>query len=52
MCWQITVWDVGGQAAIRPLWRHYYQNTTLIIYCVDASDPARFDEAADELHKA
>merc|ERR1712187_340035 len=22
-----TVWDVGGQDKIRPLWRHYYQGT-------------------------
>lgn len=22
-----TVWDVGGQTKIRPLWRHYFQNT-------------------------
>lgn len=22
-----TVWDVGGQTIIRPLWRHYYTNT-------------------------
>uniref|UniRef100_A0A183CME8 MICOS complex subunit MIC60 n=1 Tax=Globodera pallida TaxID=36090 RepID=A0A183CME8_GLOPA len=22
-----TVWDVGGQDKIRPLWRYYYQNT-------------------------
>lgn len=22
-----TVWDVGGQDKIRPLWRHYFQNT-------------------------
>ena len=22
-----TVWDVGGQDKIRPLWRHYYENT-------------------------
>ena len=22
-----TVWDVGGQDKIRPLWRHYYLNT-------------------------
>ena len=21
-----TVWDVGGQDKIRPLWKHYYQN--------------------------
>ena len=22
-----TVWDVGGMDKIRPLWRHYFQNT-------------------------
>ena len=26
-----TVWDVGGQDKIRPLWRHYYQNTQVTI---------------------
>ena len=28
-----TVWDVGGQDKIRPLWRHYFQNTqgTLVL---------------------
>uniref|UniRef100_A0A3B5BMM9 ADP-ribosylation factor 4-like n=1 Tax=Stegastes partitus TaxID=144197 RepID=A0A3B5BMM9_9TELE len=25
-----TVWDVGGQDKIRPLWRHYFQNTQLL----------------------
>lgn len=25
-----TVWDVGGQDKIRPLWRHYFQNTQVI----------------------
>merc|ERR1712195_452377 len=27
-----TVWDVGGQDKIRPLWRHYYTNTEGIIF--------------------
>ena len=27
-----TTWDVGGEDKIRPLWRHYYQNTTHIIF--------------------
>jgi GTPase SAR1 family protein len=22
-----TVWDVGGQEKLRPLWRHYFNNT-------------------------
>ena len=24
-----TVWDIGGQDAIRPLWRHYYRVKSL-----------------------
>lgn len=27
-----TVWDVGGQDKIRPLWRHYFQNTQGMAY--------------------
>jgi integrase len=43
--------DVGGQDKIRPLWRHYYQNTQGIIYVVDSNDRERVDEAALELSK-
>lgn len=43
--------DVGGQDKIRPLWRHYYQNTQGIIYVVDSNDKERIDEAALELQK-
>jgi len=46
-----TVWDVGGQDKIRPLWRHYYQNTQGLIYVVDSSDKERVAESKDELHK-
>ncbi|XP_057701227.1 uncharacterized protein LOC130921405 [Corythoichthys intestinalis] len=45
-----TVWDVGGQTIIRPLWRHYYQNTNGIIFVVDSNDPHRLKEASEELH--
>ncbi|KAI6655888.1 ADP-ribosylation factor 1-like 2 [Oopsacas minuta] len=33
-----TVWDVGGQDKIRPLWRHYFQNTQGVIFVVDSND--------------
>ena len=33
-----TVWDVGGQDKIRPLWRHYFQNTQGLIFVVDSND--------------
>jgi len=53
-----TVWDVGGQDKIRPLWRHYYQNTQGIIFVVDSNDKERIDEssgteqsAKEELHR-
>ncbi|XP_026204241.1 ADP-ribosylation factor 1-like [Anabas testudineus] len=45
-----TVWDVGGQTIIRPLWRHYYTNTQGLIFVIDSNDPQRIKEAADELH--
>merc|ERR1712232_353856 len=46
-----TVWDVGGQTKIRPLWRHYYQNTQGLIFVVDSNDRDRIEAARDELHK-
>ncbi|XP_049590361.1 ADP-ribosylation factor 4 [Syngnathus scovelli] len=46
-----TVWDVGGQTVIRPLWRHYYTNTNGVIFVVDSNDPQRLKEAAEELHR-
>ncbi|XP_033744886.1 ADP-ribosylation factor 4-like [Pecten maximus] len=46
-----TVWDVGGQDKIRPLWRHYYQNTQGLIFVVDSNDRERIEEAKDELTK-
>lgn len=51
---KFTVWDVGGQDKIRPLWRHYYTGTNGIIFVVDSNDRDRIDEesgvsAKDEL---
>lgn len=55
-----TVWDVGGQDKIRPLWRHCeslcmgerlfvdFQNTQGIIFVVDSNDRERITEAREE----
>ena len=43
------MWDVGGQNKIRPLWRHYFQNTQGIIFVVDSNDRDRIAEARKEL---
>jgi small GTP-binding protein len=46
-----TIWDVGGQDRIRPLWRHYFTGVHGLIFVVDSQDTERIDEAAEELHK-
>jgi ADP-ribosylation factor 1/2 len=43
-----TVWDVGGQEKLRPLWRHYFNNTDGLIYVVDSQDKDRIGRAANE----
>lgn len=36
-----TMWDMGSQDKIRPLWHHYCQNTQGLIFVTDSSDPRR-----------
>ncbi|WJX19401.1 Arf GTPase arf1 [Trifolium repens] len=36
---------------IRPLWRHYFQNTQGLIFVVDSNDRDRVVEARDEQHR-
>lgn len=45
----LQAWDVGGRNKIRPLLRHYYQNTEAVIFVVDSSDEERLSEAEREL---
>ena len=33
------------------MWRHYYQNTDILIFVVDSNDRERISEAADELQR-
>lgn len=44
-----TVWDVGGQDTIRPLWKHYFEGAHALIYVVDSNDLDRIEESADVL---
>ncbi|CAI5955807.1 unnamed protein product [Closterium sp. NIES-64] len=45
---QFTVWDVGGQEKLRPMWRNYFNNTDALIYVVDSLDRERVRQAAQE----
>ncbi|KAF3334056.1 ADP-ribosylation factor-like protein [Carex littledalei] len=43
-----TVWDVGGQEKLRPLWRMYFSNTDALVYVVDSLDRERIGDAQHE----
>merc|ERR1711964_425610 len=40
---KFTVWDIGGQDKIRPLWKHYYSDVDAIIFVVDSNDRERIE---------
>ncbi|XP_072093275.1 uncharacterized protein [Arachis hypogaea] len=46
-----TVWDVGGQEKLRPLWKHYFNNTDGLIYVVDSLDRERIGQAKQEFQR-
>ena len=48
---KFTVWDVGGQPKLRPLWKHYYLNTQAVVFVIDSSNRDRLDEVHKELGK-
>ncbi|XP_065871009.1 ADP-ribosylation factor 2-like [Euphorbia lathyris] len=47
----LSIWDVGGQHKIRPLWKHYFKNVDGVIFVVDSNDRERITEARNELHR-
>lgn len=47
----LTVWDMGGQERMRPLWRMYLRGTDGVIFVVDSADRERIDEARDEMFR-
>eukprot|EP01006_Ploeotia_vitrea_P023101 TRINITY_DN55552_c0_g1_i1.p1 TRINITY_DN55552_c0_g1~~TRINITY_DN55552_c0_g1_i1.p1 ORF type:complete len:190 (-),score=25.25 TRINITY_DN55552_c0_g1_i1:144-713(-) len=48
---KFTMWDIGGQDRLRPLWRHYFEGSKAVIFVVDSNDSSRVSVARDELHK-
>ena len=46
----MNVWDIGGQKAIRPYWKNYYENTDGMVFVVDSSDEERIKECIEELN--
>lgn len=44
-----TIWDVGGQDRVRPLWRTYARGAEGILFVLDSADHDSFEEAKLEL---
>ena len=48
---KLTVWDVGGQKALRPYWANYFQGTDALVFVIDSADRKRLAESGAELQK-
>jgi ADP-ribosylation factor protein 1 len=48
---RLTTWDIGGQMAVRRLWRHYYQNVQGLIFVIDSKDIDRLGSHKDSEDK-
>jgi ADP-ribosylation factor-like protein 3 len=48
---KLTVWDVGGQKALRTYWGNYFSGTDALIYVIDSADKKRLNESGQELQK-
>ena len=38
---KFVVWDTGGCDKIRPLFRHYFQGTEVLVWWIDSNDRER-----------
>jgi len=47
----VHIWDLGGQSKMRPLWKHYFEGASGIVFVVDSADSSNFQLAKQELHE-
>jgi hypothetical protein len=45
----VTFWDLGGSAALRPIWEKYYTGAGGVVFVVDSTDETRFPDVAAAL---
>ena len=48
---KLTVWDVGGQKALRSYWSNYTEGIDSLVYVIDSADRKRLAESGAELQK-
>jgi ADP-ribosylation factor-like protein 3 len=49
--YQLNVWDIGGQKALRSYWPNYYDDIDALIYVIDSADRDRVEETETELQQ-
>ena len=47
----LLIWDLSGDASLRPLWNNYLGSAAAFIYLIDSSDTARSAEAVRVLQE-
>ena len=47
----VKSWDVGGRDKVRPLFRHYYRHTDIVLFVIDSADQTDMDIAKREMDK-
>ena len=47
---RLAIWDLGGQKVLREYWSNYFENTSVLIYVIDAADDERLNESGEELY--
>ena len=45
----ITLWDIGGNKMVRPLWKQYFCNSNGLIWVYDMSKKEKYEESQNEL---
>ncbi|XP_029191643.2 ADP-ribosylation factor-like protein 3 [Acropora muricata] len=48
---KLHVWDIGGQRAIRPYWKNYFEQVEILVYVIDSADRKRLIETGEELRE-
>jgi ADP-ribosylation factor-like protein 8 len=48
---KVKAWDLGGQEQYRTEWSRYAKGCDVLLFVVDAADPAQFPSAKHELHR-
>lgn len=46
-----TMMDIGGQAKLRKMWHHYFENCNAVVFVIDSNDQFRMNEAKEEVWK-